>query len=101
VRAFREGLILGDGTHCLPAELQPLEGGKCLVTVMEGKYRQVKGMLASRGAPVLALRRLAIGGLTLDEGLVPGSYRELSEEELQRIFAGLPVFRQAYSGKLV
>lgn len=55
VKAFKNGLTLGDGTKCLPAELIPLEDGSCLVKVMEGKYHQVKRMLASRGKPVLEL----------------------------------------------
>ena len=85
ILAFREGLVLGDGTQCLPAELEPLGGGKCLVTVMEGKYHQVKRMLAARGKPVRALRRLAVGGLELDESLGPGGFRELTEEDLCKV----------------
>ena len=85
VRAFREGLVLGDGTQCLPAELELLGGKTCLVTVMEGKYHQVKRMLAARGKPVRALRRLAVGGLELDESLGPGGFRELTEEDLCKV----------------
>lgn len=84
--AFRRGIVLGDGTQCLPARLEPLGAGECLVTVMEGKYHQVKRMLASRGAPVLELRRLAIGGLELGDTLRPGAYRELDENDLCRLF---------------
>ena len=84
--AFAEGLTLADGTRCRPARLEPLGGGACRVTVMEGKYHQVKRMLASRGKPVLALRRLAIGGLVLDEALGPGGFRELTAEDLCKLF---------------
>ena len=86
VKAFEKGLVLGDGTACLPAKLELLPGGDCLVRVTEGKYHQVKRMLASRGAPVLELRRLAVGGLELDEKLGPGGFRELNEAELDRLF---------------
>ncbi len=86
VEAFENGLVLGDGTACLPAKLELLPGGDCLVRVTEGKYHQVKRMLASRGAPVLELRRLAVGGLELDENLGPGGFRELNEAELDRLF---------------
>lgn len=86
VEAFEKGLVLGDGTACLPAKLELLPGGDCLVRVTEGKYHQVKRMLASRGAPVLELRRLAVGGLELDEKLGPGGFRELNEAELDRLF---------------
>ena len=86
VLAFREGLVLRDGTQCLPAGLEPLGEGCCLVTVMEGKYHQVKRMLASRGKPVTKLRRLSIGDLRLDETLEPGGFRELTEEDLCKVF---------------
>lgn len=84
-RAFREGITLGDGTRCLPAQLEPLGNGRCLVTVMEGKYHQVKRMLAARGKPVRTLRRLSVGGLELEESLGPGGFRELSEEDLCKV----------------
>lgn len=82
IAAFLQGIVLGDGTQCLPAELEKLPDGSCLVHVMEGKYHQVKRMLASRGKPVTALKRLSIGGLELDNSLLPGEFRQLSENEL-------------------
>ena len=80
--AFAEGIVLGDGTECLPAKLEPLGGGECLVTVMEGKYHQVKRMLAARGKPVTALHRLSMGPLKLEEELKPGQWRTLTENEI-------------------
>ena len=77
--AFAEGLILADGTRCLPAGLEPLDGNYCLVRVLEGKYHQVKRMLASRGKPVTRLRRLSIGALSLPPASEPGELRELDE----------------------
>lgn len=85
--AFTAGIVLRDGTKCLPAGLERLGPGKCLVTVTEGKYHQVKRMLASRGKPVLALRRLSIGELVLDEKLGPGGLRELDETDLCKLFS--------------
>ncbi len=84
--AFAAGITLRDGTQCLPARLDRLGPGKCLVTVAEGKYHQVKRMLASRGKPVLTLRRLSIGELHLDESLGAGGLRELSETDLCKLF---------------
>ena len=86
-RAFLEGITLKDGTRCLPAKLEILEKDRCLVRVIEGKYHQVRRMLASRGKPVLTLHRLSIGALTLDDSLAPGEWRELSEEDLCRVFS--------------
>lgn len=86
VRAFALGLTLGDGTKCLPAKLEITGTDCCYVTVMEGKYHQVKRMLASRGKPVYSLRRLSVGGLRLDlKG--PGDLRELTEEDLCKVFS--------------
>ena len=58
------------------------------LTLTEGKYHQVKRMLASRGKPVLELRRLAVGGLALDPALGPGGFRELTNEDLCTVFMG-------------
>ena len=83
VLAFRQGITLGDGLECLPAGLEPLEdGGSCLVTLREGKFHQVKRMLAHRGKPVVYLKRLSMGSLRLDESLPKGGWRELTREEL-------------------
>lgn len=82
VKAFRGGLELRDGTKCLPAVVEPLGEGKSLVRVREGKYHQVRRMLASRGKPVTYLRRIEEGSLSL--GSLPiGMSRELTEEEVE------------------
>ena len=83
--AFAEGLLLGDGLQCLPAKLEPLGGGECLVTLREGKFHQVKRMLASRGKPVLYLKRLAMGPLRLEPELAMGQCRFLTPEELSAL----------------
>ena len=84
VQAFRAGITLGDGTACRSALLQPLGAGESLVTVCEGKYHQVRRMLASRGMPVAYLERRAEGPLTLGE-LPRGGVRLLSEEEIDSL----------------
>ena len=74
--AFEAGLTLGDGTKCLPARLEPQGHGKSLIHVQEGKYHQVRRMMAARGMPVTYLKRIAEGGLTLG-GLEKGAVAEL------------------------
>lgn len=86
VDAFSAGLILRDGTKCLPAKLEIRGQNECFVTVMEGKYHQVRRMLASRGKTVTELRRLRIGSLNIDSSLGSGGFRELEQEEIDRIF---------------
>ena len=86
VRAFWEGITLADGTHCLPAVLEPLDGCRCRVLVSEGKYHQVKRMLAACGKPCTALERTAVGALELDPELPRGGWRELRQFETGLVF---------------
>ena len=80
--AFETGITLADGTECLPARLELLEeANQALVTLREGKYHQVKRMLAFRGKPVTYLKRLSMGPLKLDPMLPPGRWRYLTDEE--------------------
>ena len=61
-------MTLPDGLVCLPAGLELLPQPRtCIVTLREGKFHQVKRMLAARGAPVLYLKRLSMGPLTLSD----------------------------------
>jgi len=84
VKAFSEGLTLRDGTVCLSARLEPLGPGESLVTVCEGKYHQVRRMMASRQMTVLYLERRREGALEL--GSLPrGQVRELTAEEVAEL----------------
>ena len=84
VAAFAAGLTLRDGTVCLSAKLEPLGAGESLVTVCEGKYHQVRRMMASRNMTVLYLERRQEGNLTLGD-LPRGQVRELTEEEIANL----------------
>ena len=81
IAAFAEGLVLRDGTECLPAKLEPLGSGESLITVCEGKYHQVRRMMAARGMPVDYLERREEGMLTLGD-LPRGQVRLLAEDEI-------------------
>lgn len=87
VEAFAAGLTLGDGTVCRSAVLKPLGAGESMVHVREGKYHQVRRMMASRGMPVTYLERVREGGLTLGD-LPRGQVRELTDEELDFLHKG-------------
>ena len=84
VAGFSAGLMLRDGTVCLPAKLQPLGAGERLITVCEGKYHQVRRMMASRGMTVDYLERRIEGELALGD-LPRGRVRELTAEELTKL----------------
>ena len=87
--ALAQGMVLGDGLACLPAGLEPLgDGSECLVTLREGKYHQVKRMLAARGKPVRYLKRLSMGPIRLDPALGPGEWRPLTREEVAALRRG-------------
>ena len=84
VKAFAEGLELADGTKCLGAKLEPLGPGESLITVCEGKYHQVRRMMASRRMHVVYLERRQESFLTLGD-LPRGQVRKLTEEELEKL----------------
>lgn len=88
VLAFAQGLTLRDGTVCRGAKLEILEPGKCRVTVTEGKYHQVRRMLASRGCPVTYLERIREGTLALGD-LPRGQVRKLTREEIHALLESL------------
>ncbi|WP_257061209.1 pseudouridine synthase [Priestia megaterium] len=83
--AFRQGVTLDDGYVTKSAELKILTSGvesEIELTIVEGKFHQVKRMFEARGKKVTYLKRLSMGALLLDESLDLGEYRELTEEEL-------------------
>ena len=87
IKAFEEGVVLKEDNYkTLPAKLQIIESGYpsiCLVTIMEGKFHQVKRMFNAVNNEVTYLKRLSMGELKLDETLEAGQYRHLTEDELK------------------
>ncbi len=83
IRLFASGMQFKEFT-AKPAKLEidPADPHKVYVEIAEGKYHQVKRMCERTGKNVVFLKRVAIGALTLDEGLACGSVRELTAEEL-------------------
>ena len=86
-QGFAEGVTLADGTALSPAEVEAVSADGLVVKVLlkQGVYHQIKRMFGVYGAGVNALHRDAIGGLTLDESLAPGQWRELTAEEVAKI----------------
>lgn len=85
--AVEAGVVLADGYTCRPGRLERLDGGTgAYITLHEGKYHQIKRMMAARGKPVTYLKRVAFGPLTLDENLPKGGWRALTEEEIRALF---------------
>ncbi len=87
-KAFADGVVLGDGTVLLSAQLEIIEDNEkqiFKVVIKEGKYHQIKRMFASLGTSVVELKRIAIGGLALDSVLQEGEARIITEAELKMI----------------
>ncbi len=82
IEEFKNGVVLDDGYKTMPAALEIIGDGEALVTICEGKFHQVKRMFEAVGKEVIYLKRLSMGGITLDEELELGETRELTEEEL-------------------
>ena len=89
IAAFAAGMTIADGTACLPARLVPKSEGKSLVFVQEGKYHQVRRMMAARAMPVSYLKRLAEGGLSLGT-LENGAVHELDIASAEAALDKLP-----------
>lgn len=82
---FADGLILHDGTKCLPAGLEIVSRNKAKVEIREGKYHQIKRMFGVIGLGVNDLKRLSIGNFSLPPELKEGECREMTEKQIQMI----------------
>lgn len=87
IEAFRKGIVLSDGLHCLPAELIVKDRGKSLIRVQEGKFHQVRRMMDSRALHVTYLKRVSEGSLTPGD-LSTGQCRELTAAEIEQLEKG-------------
>ena len=80
VTAFKNGI-----NEFLPADMKILDEHTALVEICEGKFHQVKKMFNAVGTNVTYLKRLRIGGVSLDEALETGDFRELSQNEISQL----------------
>ena len=96
IKVFASGMKVDEELTAMPAVLRrlsdtelagflPSGGFGAAVTLHEGKFHQVKRMFAATGNEVLYLKRMAMGGVYLDETLAPGEYRSLRSDELQTL----------------
>ena len=84
INGFKDGVKLNDG-ECKSALLEKVDTNKCLVTLTEGRYHQIKRMFGCYKAKVLELKRICMGELYLPTNLAVGEVREVSDEELIKI----------------
>lgn len=85
VEQFANGLVVDSQFKALPARLEIMKSdlqSEILLEISEGKFHQVKRMFQAVGKKVIYLKRISMGSLVLDETLMPGEYRKLSEKEV-------------------
>ncbi len=85
IRRLCEGVDIGDDKPTLPANAVLKSDGLLLLTIHEGRFHQVKRMLEAVDNRVISLKRVSFGGLALPEDLKEGDWRELTEDEIQKI----------------
>ena len=83
IQRIKEGIVLGDGTHCKPALIDVLSPKSVHITIEEGKYHQVKRMIGAAGGTVTYLKRLTIGHIDLTGIEEIGSVQDLSSDDIE------------------
>lgn len=87
LRQLEQGVDIGDDKPTLPAAVEVIHHNEdsyvIHLTITEGRFHQVKRMIHAVDGEVTYLKRLSMGGLSLEESLAKGSYRELSLEEVE------------------
>ena len=86
IECTAKGLDIGEGEVSKPAKLEIISSDEVLLTIHEGKYHQVKRMIKALGGEVTYLKRIAFGGLNLDDlNLKKGESRKISKEEVEKL----------------
>lgn len=82
---FETGITLEDGYLCMPSRIELLNSQQALLTIKEGKYHQVKRMFIALDMEVTYLKRVSFGPIQLDDTLKKGTFRPLSESEVEAL----------------
>lgn len=85
---FKNGIYIEENIKTLPANLKIIKSGvesEIELTIHEGKFHQVKRMFEKIGTEVTYLKRLSMGSLVLDSNLMPGEYRNLTTNEINKL----------------
>ena len=85
IEKLRKGQVVVDGKPVRVEKVEVIDPNRVLLTITEGRYHIVKKTFERLGNKVVNLKRVAIGNIKLDEDLLEGYYRELTEEEVQKL----------------
>lgn len=89
VKQLEMGVFIGEEEKTRPAVVTWTGGNECCITIVEGKYHQIKRMFQAVGISVIYLKRLSMGNLVLDESLIEGQIRELTQKEVRDLCSGI------------
>lgn len=81
IRNLEQGVDIGDYVT-RPSKIKKISGKSCLITILEGKNRQVRRMFETQRLRVKYLKRLRIGELYLED-MKAGEFRELNQKEIR------------------
>ena len=86
IECTAKGLDIGEGEVSKPAKIEILSSDEVKLTIHEGKFHQVKRMIKALGGEVIYLKRIAFGGLNLDDlNLKKGESRKITKEEVEKL----------------
>jgi len=85
IHSLEAGILL-EGKKTLPCTISHIKELTYHITLMEGRFHQIKRMMASVNREVVELHRTTLGPLTLETSLVEGVYRALTKEEVTLLF---------------
>jgi len=86
IQAFAKGMYFSyEDITTKPAKLEIIDEYTANISLIEGRYHQIKRMFGRFHNPVVKLHRMAVGNLSLDYKLAPGQYRTLTEFEAKTI----------------
>lgn len=85
IKQLETGVDIGEDKYTLPAKIEVVDNHNIFLTIQEGKFHQVKRMLQAVNNEVIYLKRVTFGSLKLDEGLEPGEFRPLTDEEIRSL----------------
>jgi 16S rRNA pseudouridine516 synthase len=85
IEKIKQRKVLVDGKPVAVEDLKVLEPNRVLLTITEGRFHIVKNLFKELGNKVLNLKRVAIGEIQLDDDLLEGYYRHLTEEEVKKL----------------
>ncbi|MCR5254413.1 MAG: rRNA pseudouridine synthase [Acetatifactor sp.] len=86
IKTLENGVDIGEKNLTAQSKVEIIDENNIYLTIHEGKFHQIKRMLKAVDNNVLALKRISLGGVSLDRNLQSGQYRELTDQEIKTLY---------------